>query len=114
MKTIFVCGPYVSGYGIEKNTLRAIAASQYLRNHGYNVFCPHVGIAGYCSDMDDRDKEDHKKIMAMCLQWVEICDMIAIIPGYEKSINCQAEYTLSEVHGKEKIFLTNKQIESMM
>lgn len=109
MKTVFLCGPYTTGNTVN-NVKIAIKAAQYLRRKGYNVFCPHVAIAGYCSDMDDGNNEDHKKIMAMCLQWVETCDVFAIIPGWAKSMNCSAEYMIAEIHGKEKIFLTYKQI----
>lgn len=122
MKTIFLCGPYNSPeselrltrecvIGVkEYNSKVAIKAAQYLRKAGYNVFCPHVAIAGYCVDMDDSNIKDHYKIMEMCMQWISICDCMATIPGWEKSENCKAEFTRAASLNKMTIHLTYGQI----
>jgi hypothetical protein len=123
MKTCFICGPYTtilipcdcialeSKFNIKRNIEIAIKAAQYLRRTGYNVFCPHVAIAGYCKDMDEMNNQDDKKLInAMCEQWIQICDCIALIPGWEKSDNCHMEYAIADMNGKEIIHLTYGQI----
>ena len=109
MKTVFLCGPYNTGDKV-KNIKIAIKAAQYLRDKGYNVFCPHVAIASYCTDMDDNNKTEHALIMGMCLQWVEVCDVFAAIPGCGKSPNCELEYKYALSRGKHVIYLTYEEI----
>ena len=109
MKTVFLCGPYNTG-NREENIKIAIKAAQNLRDKGYNVFCPHIAIGEYCTDMNDENKAEHKKIMKMCAQWIEICDAFAVIPGWEDSQNCSIEYECACALNKEIIYLTFKEI----
>ena len=101
---------YLKKFSIERNIEIAKKTAQYLRKAGYNVFCPHVAIAGYCDDMDDNKKDDRDKILKMCFDWIRICDYIAILPYWEESDGCQKEYKLSKELNKKVIKLTYKQI----
>jgi len=108
MKTVFLSGPYRDN--ITRNIKIAKKAAQLLRDKGYNVFCPHFAIAGYCDDWSDKDPEQRKRILSMCAQWIEICDVFAVIPGWQKSDGCRFEYAIAEGYDKEIIFLTYGQI----
>lgn len=138
MKTVFLSGPYLSGecdekykkkmeilaqgkkspicdklikLRIIKNNIKiAIKATQYLRKSGFNVFCPHLAIAGYCQDMNENNKQDRKLIIDMNLQWVEKCDIIAFIPGWQKSKGCREEFRYADDLKKKMRYLTNKEI----
>lgn len=108
MKTVFLSGPYSTGF-LTCNISRAIHAARFLRDKGYNVFCPHVAIAGYCDDWTE-DKEHRKLILSMCAQWVEICEVFALIPGWQESDGCWFEYAIAEANDKPIIHLTYGQI----
>ena len=95
---------------IKQNILKAKKAAQLLRDKGYNVFCPHFAIAGYCDDWEDENSEHRKKILEMCAQWIEICDVFAVIPGWQKSDGCRFEYAIAEANNKKIISLTYGQI----
>lgn len=110
MKTVFVCGPYTTGGDIARNIRIAIKAAQYLRDRGYNAFCPHVAIAGYMKDWSDDNPTQRNIIRMMCLQWVSLCDCIAMIPGWEKSEMCRAELAVAATESKIQINLTFGQI----
>ena len=108
MKTVFLSGPYLGN--IKKNTETAKKAARYLRNKGYNVFCPHVAIAGYCDDLDESYPENRKLILEMCYQWISICDYFAQLPGWNESDGCCKEYRMAEMCNKKIISLTYGQI----
>jgi len=123
MKTVFLSGPYYTGrseffknktlekaFLVKHNIKTAKAAARYLRDKGYNVFCPHLAIAGYCDDWTDNNSEHRTKILKMCAQWIEICEYFAVIPGWQKSDGCRFEYAIAEANDKKIISLTYGQI----
>lgn len=91
MNTAFLSGPHIAG-DVEKNKETAIYYARKLRDQGYNVFCPHVAIAGYCDDLNDKNPVHRKKIMDMCFQWIDICDIFVLIPGFSGSPGAMKEY----------------------
>ena len=95
---------------IKNNIQTAKKAARYLRDHDYNVFCPHTAIAGYCGDWSDDNPEQRHYILKMCEQWIIICDIFAQVPEWEKSDGCCFEYAIAQVHKKEIIYLTYGQI----
>jgi hypothetical protein len=112
MKTIFLSAPY-SG-DVEVNVKLAKHAARSLRDRGYNVFCPHVAIAGYCDDWNDNNKEHRGRILEMCAQWIKICDYFAQVPGWDRSDGCCFEYAVATISNKDIINLTFAQINSMV
>lgn len=104
MKTVFLSAPYAGD--ITKNIAIAKRAARLLRDQGFNVFLPHTAIAGYCDDWTDTDPEHRNSILAMCVQWVGICDYFAQVPGWDKSDGCCLEYAYASAAGKEMIALT--------
>jgi hypothetical protein len=133
MKTVFICGPYttiideykesykrykhnlkvkkiIERKCIEENINIAIKAAQYLYDHAYNVFCPHVAIAGYMEDKTDSNPENYRRVLEMCFQWIEKCDFFALLPGWNESAGCKEELSHAIENDKYIMYLTYERI----
>jgi hypothetical protein len=45
----------------------------------------------------------HEEYMTICLAMVEVCDMVALLPGWEVSVGAQMEHKRARELGKEVI-----------
>lgn len=104
-KKVFLSGPYNGSDGqVKQNILKAISAARKLRNQGFNVFLPHSSLV-YCEDLE-QSEQGRREIILLCKEWIEACDLFAIMPGWQDSNGAREEYNYALSIGKEIIHLT--------
>ena len=98
MKKIYIAGPYSADTEIQrqKNIDQARDAAAELYRLGWAPFCPHTMTAYFDDDFPDIKREAYLKTD---LAWLECCDAILMLPGWEDSRGAQAERDRSvELH----------------
>lgn len=94
MKLAYVAGPYRadSESGVVANIRAAEEVAIELWKHGYAVICPHKNTAlfgGLCPD---------EVWLKGDLVMLERCDLVVLVPGWERSSGTKAEF----VHAHER------------
>jgi nucleoside 2-deoxyribosyltransferase len=109
MTKLYLAGPY-SGTDeeVKENIHKAIKAATKLRDRGFNVFLPHANFV-YCEDLEPT-MEGRKKIFQLCYEWIDICDVVAFMPGWKKSPGACAEFKKAHQLHKKIIYLTESDI----
>ena len=100
MKVAYVAGPYRADtiWGVKRNIRNAEKYAMKYWRLGYAVICPHANSALFPGDPQmylDGDIEILKR-----------CDVIVMIPGWEKSQGAKDELEKASVLGKEIIYET--------
>jgi hypothetical protein len=88
MKLCYICGPYRHKEPVKINNNIAFArmyAEKYWRL-GYAVLCPHMNSAHL-----DGVVADQQFLRAYTDVFVPLCDLLVVIPGFEKSIGSKLE-----------------------
>ncbi|MFA5160139.1 MAG: DUF1937 family protein [Candidatus Omnitrophota bacterium] len=91
MKRLYLAGPYSADNVIDvlANIRRGIRAAAYLISKGYAVFCPfldfQIALTTYGEELE---KEDYQR---NSMAWVEVCDVVVVLPGSEKSHGVKRE-----------------------
>lgn len=76
------------------NVIHAWQKSYELHKKGYFVFCPMLNTAF----MDNANSYEH--FMNECLQFIEKCDCVVLLPGYEHSNGVKLEIEYAKKIGK--------------
>lgn len=104
-KKVYLAGPYTgTDEEIKNNILKACNMAKKLRNQGFNVFLPHSNFI-YCDDLEGTE-QGRREIMLLCKEWIDECDLFALMPGWQKSKGARGEYAHAQVQRKEIIYLT--------
>jgi len=94
MKRAYIAGPYDGKNVIEilGNIRRGIEAARYLMSVGYAVFCPFLDfLIAFVGE--DLSKETYQR---NSLEWVKVCDIMFLLPGWENSNGVKREMELAK------------------
>jgi hypothetical protein len=100
MKKVYIAGPYRSDTvsGIWQNINKAWGVARKYNTEGYAVFCPHLNTML----MDGINTDEH--FLESGLIWLEVCDIVVMIPGWSMSKGAVAEEVLAKKLGKQIIY----------
>ena len=100
---IYLSGPYSHKHWWRrvKNIYLAWRASAKLWDEGHTVICPHTNTMFF----EYITKLPYKSYIKRDLLLVELCDTLALLPGWEKSHGAMSEYWLAHKLNKEIVFL---------
>ncbi|MCJ7828412.1 MAG: DUF4406 domain-containing protein [Dehalococcoidia bacterium] len=103
MKKAYIAGP-MTPHGNRLNTQNA--AIEYLLNirdmiqvaigliaKGYAPYCPALDYQYFLSLTYGGDTITEESIKAISMAFLEVSDLIVLLPGWEASEGCQAEYS---------------------
>ena len=74
MIRVYVAAPYTGDP--EANTVRAIAAANFLSSDGCAVFVPHLFHYWH-----ERHPKSYSEWMGQCTAWLEVCHALVRLPG---------------------------------
>ena len=98
MKRAYIVGPY-SGNDIITilgNIRRGINKAAVLMREGYAVFCPFLDFLIALMPGEPIDKRVYQ---ANSMAWVECCDIMYVLPGWETSNGAKREIARAEELG---------------
>jgi len=100
MRLAYLAGPYTADSPelVEANVNAAIDVQVALMESGFAVFCPHTNYG------HDRADIDYVRLMHLCFKHLENCDLIVLLPGWEKSRGACMELGYAIAHGLEFYF----------
>jgi len=106
MLSVYISGPITADTPEQRdaNRKRGYLAAWKLLEYGFAIYCPHtvsVIVAAGQNPSDGDTTLPHNFIMPNDLFWVKTCDIILMLPGYEKSIGCMAELRYAQQLGKQ-------------
>ena len=95
---IYIAGPYTAPTADEqgKNIERARDAAAELYRKGHVPFSPHTMTAWFDHSYPDIPR---KHYLETDLEWLELCDAILMLPGWQLSNGACAEHKLAESLG---------------
>ena len=104
-KLVYVAGPYRSKdqWGVAANIQIAERHSMYLIRQGYAVFTPHKNTAHY-EYYEDGETITWETWLEIDMCVLKRCDIIYMIPGWEKSRGSVAELEEAKRLGLEIIY----------
>lgn len=109
-KRAYIAGPYSGGdiITILHNIRQGINKAAVLMREGYAVFCPFLDFLIAFMPGPPIDKKIYQ---ANSMAWVECCDVMYVLPGWETSVGTKREIARAEelgipvlyevAHGKE-------------
>lgn len=100
MKICYIAGPYRSKTlnGVWENIMFARQYAIKYWNLGYSVICPHTNTM--LMDMENTDN----MFLEGDLEMIRRCDVMVMIPGWEKSVGACGELRLAKELGLEIIY----------
>jgi len=95
---IYVAGPYTAPTReqVDVNIARASEATAVLLRKGHYPFSPINMTAHFDELYPDIDKDTYIK---SDLKWLELCDAILLLPGWQESEGAKLEYKRAEEMG---------------
>lgn len=99
MKVIYVAGPYTAytHYGIQINIARAAETAVKCWKKGWAVVCPHLNVANFHIYYGKGFTESD--IVEGCLELLERCDAVVMLPGWERSEGSKKEHEAAKKLG---------------
>ena len=86
---IYVAGPYIPADGKEETRLGNIRLAsetgKLLLRLGHTPFCPHTMTAGW------EDECSWDDFLRMDMEWLRMCDVIVLLPGWQTSRGARME-----------------------
>ena len=103
MKSVYIAGPYSAEGSLAEtfNIMQAAEAAAIYLKQGYAVFCPHT-MTSIIDRQYNRDKVlDWQDWMINDIYFLQKCDIIHLLPGWEKSKGATMEYMIAKSLGME-------------
>ena len=99
MKSVYISGPITSlgPYKQKANIELADEKARELAQEGWAVFCPHTMTNGW----GDKTFLEWADFLSMDIYWLDKCDAIYMLPGWECSEGARMELIVARGLGKE-------------
>ncbi len=99
---VYIAGPYRAddAAGVQRNVRAASEEGAELLAAGYVPFVPHTMTHGW----EDRGDITDEQFLAMDIQWLEVCDAVLVLPGWEQSNGTLGEMAHAGALGLEVFF----------
>lgn len=93
---VYIAGPISDPDPIKmlNNIAKGLWMSAYLVGRGYNVFSPFLDFQLFLGPYSDNITK--KRIQANSMAFVEVCDVMYVLAGHEKSAGTKAEITRAQ------------------
>ena len=101
MKSVYIAGPYTApNRELEDANIdqAAVVAAEYMRK-GYAVFCPHTMSAHLDREHNEDGMLQHKDWLRNDVYWLQFCDAIHLLPGWDESEGAKFEYQVARLIG---------------
>lgn len=101
IKSAYIAGPYTASNPAEKdgNMHRAAEAAFYYHARGFAVYCPHLQTS-YIDRHFNKGEVDYEDWMVNDIYWLEKCDIVVFLPGWESSRGASIEHMVAKGLGK--------------
>ena len=98
MRIVYITGPYMGTdyLSIDRNITRAREAAAWLANNGIGFFCPHMNSAHFEAITPDVPPDFWYELD---LRFLDACDALLLIEGWEDSKGSRAEKEHAEKRG---------------
>ena len=102
MISCYIAGPYTADTKeqVDKHIDRAAEAASYYYKMGYAVYCPHLQTSYIDQHYNQGEELEYNDWMRNDIYWLEKCDVIVFLPGWEKSKGAKIERLIAEAMGK--------------
>jgi len=102
MISCYIAGPYTADTKeqVDKHIDRAAEAASYYYKRGYAVYCPHLQTSYIDRHYNQGEELEYNDWMRNDIYWLEKCDVIVFLPGWEKSKGAKIERLIAEAMGK--------------
>lgn len=108
MKSVYIVGPLSgSAYELHCNISQAATVALEYYKKGYAVFCPHLQTQHYHGEpknpipLNVNNEVKYEDWLASDIYWLEKCDEVVFLPGWEKSKGASIEHIVAKALGKE-------------
>lgn len=101
----YIAGPYSASTqeGVQANIDAAEAIGKQMLLHGYTPVIPHR-ITGHWETDPQFAHIKYDEWMRMCIKLLDKCDVIAMVPGWQKSKGAVIEHQHASLRGKTIIY----------
>lgn len=116
MRKAYIAGPYTANTPeeVEENVRRAEAAAWWYYLKGYAVYCPHAQTHRIHLTYNGNGMMDYKDWLKADMAWLNVCDVIVFMPGWENSKGASMEHIIANALGKSIEYLSESELQVVM
>jgi len=109
-RSVYISGPYTGTKGEEyENTMNAAEAAAFYLKQGFFVFCPHTMTRTIARNFNQGGEITYDGWLENDIYFLEKCDIVAFLPGWENSKGAWVEHLVACALGKEIEYIKNSE-----